>query len=149
MTRESIAQAAQKWAQGYAGAGAAMAAGIANPAKDPTQAAIDQKNTMVTEWNKSITNGSWESALRNAGQAGWQAGMTQKTIPMLGQRATVGQPHYAAFLQSWMPAITAAVESLPPRGTFAQNQARSAAMQQWEHDQRGKFRKVWRTGAHG
>jgi hypothetical protein len=149
LSRESIAAAAQKWANGYAGSGAAMAKGVQNPTRDPTAAAIAQQNAMVQGWNASITSGQWKASLASAGLAGWQAGMMQKTIPSLATRANVGQPHVTAFLNAWAPAITAAIQSLPPRGDYAANKARSGAMQDWEHAQRGKFRKMWRGQAFG
>lgn len=146
LSRESIQQAAQAWAAGYTASGAAIAAGVANPRVDPTQAAIAQQATLLQNFNAAVSSGQWAAGLRKSGLAGWQAGMTQKTIPSLGTRATAGQPHYLAFLQQWGPAVEAQVAALPARGDYNANKQRANAMMDWEHSQRGKYRKLWRGG---
>lgn len=146
LSRENIAAAAQKWAAGYTASGPAIQAGVQNPRTDPTQAAIAQQQTLLQNFNAAVSSGAWANGLRRAGLGGWQAGMMNKTIPSLGTRATAGQPHYQAFLNQWAPALEAAVAALPARGDFNANKQRASAMMDWQHQQRGKYRKLWRGG---
>lgn len=145
----TVQQMAANWAANYGASGAAMAKGVAQPSRDPTQAAIAQQSTMVSNWNAAVSSGQWASALAASGLAGWQAGMTQKTIPQLAQRAQVGQSHVAAFLNSWIPAVNQEVSSLPARGTYATNKQRLNTLLDWMHGQRGRYKHVWRSGAGG
>lgn len=146
LDRETIAQAAAAWAAGLTSAGTAISDGVKNPRASPTAQALAAKNLMVSAWNASITSGAWANNLSAAGDTAWAAGMMNKTIPNLATSASAGQPHYLAFAQQWFPALETAVGNLPARGDYAQNKARATAMMDWEHSQRGKFRKVWRGG---
>lgn len=149
MARKKLAnltpqQLAQKWSAGYGGSGANLAAGVANPTQDPTAAAIAQQTTMATNWNASINNGTWKANLQKAGLKGWQAGMTAKTIPNLANNAAAGQAHYQTFIAQWKGAVAGMVANLPARGSYAQNKARSAAMQDALHAVKGQYRRLWR-----
>lgn len=137
---------AQNWAQGYSNAGANLAAGVNNPTRDPTQAAIAAKDSMLAGINQAVQSGAWASGLQRAGLAGWQQGMKAYAQTGLATKAQKGQPRYAAFAQSYGPAITAQASSLPPRGPAGTNQARSAQINDWAHSQRGKYRHAWRGG---
>lgn len=147
--RGDFAGAAGKWAAGYSGAGEAIRKGIQNPKQSPTQAAIAAKDRMIAGINEAVSSGRWQNGLQASGDAGWQKGMTDKTIPSLGTRANAGKQHYAAFAQAWGGAVAAQANSLPPRGTFDQNLQRSTAMNTWMHQQKGKYRHMWRGGAGG
>lgn len=148
--RGQFAQSGQKWQSGYQNAGAAIQAGVQNPKQSPTNAAIAQVNTLITNLNAAFQGGSnsmWAQNLRRAGDQGWQAGMTAFAQAGLATKATKGGAHYAAFAQQYGPAVVQQANQLPARGDFAANMQRSQAMAQWEHSQRGKFRKLWRGGA--
>lgn len=144
---QTVQQLTTAWANGYGGSMAAITFGVNNPSRDPTAAAIAAQTTMVQNWNTSVSSGQWASALQKAGLAGWQAGMFKKTIPNLANNAAAGAAHYQAFMQAWAPAVTQMVAALPPRGTYQQNKARSAAMLDAMHLVKGKYRKLWRGGA--
>lgn len=146
MSHETIQQAAQKWAAGYSQAGPAIQRGVANPTRDPAQAAINAQNLLMTNWNNAVTSGRWAEGLARSGLAGWQAGMIGKTIPSLAARAQVGQAHYAAFLQQWIPPLQAMVQGMQPRGDYQTNRQRMLQVVDYMHSQRGRFRKVWRQG---
>lgn len=143
---ESAQQAAQKWAANYAASGPAIQAGVAQPRQDPTAAAIAQQTTLVQNFNQAVTSGAWANGLRKAGLAGWQTGMTKKTIPSLATRAQAGADHYQAFRSQWNAFLDSTLANLPARGTYEQNMQRARAMADAEHGQRGKFRKLWRGG---
>lgn len=145
LRKETPQQAAQKWAAGYAASGPAITAAMNDPnLPDPTQLAIAQQQVMIQQWNASVTSGRWASALKSAGKQAYVQGMLQKTVPSVAVRANAGSPHYAAFIAAWGPAVQSQVQQLPPRGDYAANKARANAMMDWQHSQKGKFKKLWR-----
>ena len=147
--RGQYAQSATKWQSGYQAAGPAITAGVQNPKQDPTAAAIAQVTNLVANFNAATAGGAqsqWAQALRRSGQAGWASGMSAFAASGLAAKAQKGQAHYATFAQQYGPAVLQAANSLPARGDFAQNQQRASQMAQWEHNQRGKYRKLWRGG---
>lgn len=145
--RGDFAGSGTRWSQGYANAGQNLIKGIAAPKRDPTQAAIAQKAALLAGFNSAVQSGQWEQGLARAGQAGWQAGMTQYAQTGLAAKAQKGQGHYTAFAQSYGQAIMGQVAGLPQRGPSGTNQQRSAAINDWAHQQRGKYRHAWRGGA--
>lgn len=145
--RGEFGKSADNWAAGYTASGPAIAKGIQQPKRSPTQAAIAAKDRMVAGINEAVASGRWQNALAAAGDAGWQEGMTKKTIPSLATRATAGKAHFSAFAAGYGGAVVAQAQSLPPRGDFNANMARSQAMAQWQHQNKGKYRKMWRGGA--
>jgi imidazolonepropionase-like amidohydrolase len=147
--RGQYQQSATNWQTGYAGAQAALTQGVANPSRDPTAAAIANVNGLIAGFNAATTGGAnsqWAQALRRAGQAGWAAGMTAFASSGLSQKASKGMPHFAAFAAQYGPAVTAYAAQLPARGAVGSNAQRSVDMQNWEHSQRGKYKKLWRGG---
>lgn len=145
--RGQFSQSAQAWQTGYSGSSQAMQAGVANPSQDPTAAAINNVNGLVAGFNAATTGGAqsiWANNLRKAGLAGWQTGMKNFAATGLANKAQIGAPHFLAFAQQYGPAVVAYAASLPARGDFATNQQRATMMSTWEHQQRGKYRKLWR-----
>jgi hypothetical protein len=148
--RGDFAGSATRWSSGYTNAGANLAKGVQNPKRDPTQAAIANVNGLITGFNAATAGGAqsqWAQALTRAGLAGWQTGMTQFAQTGLAAKAQKGMPHYQSFASGYGPAVVQQAASLPARADFATNMQRSQAMAQWEHNQRGKYRKLWRGGA--
>lgn len=137
-------QSAQNWQNGYANAGANLAAGVNNPTRDPSQAAIAAQAAMLAGINQAVTSGQWAAGLQRSGLAGWQQGMKTYAQTGLAAKAAKGNPHYAAFAQAYGPAVMGQVGSLPPRGPAGTNQQRSAALNDWSHSNRGKYRHAWR-----
>lgn len=138
---------ATRWQSGYSGAGAALAKGVQAPAKDPTAAAIGAVDQLVAGFNAATAGGSnsiWANALRKAGLGSWQSGMAQYAQTGLGQKATKGAPHYLQFASQFGPATMQAVQSLPSRQAVGSNSQRVIDLNNWQHAQRGKYRKLWR-----
>lgn len=146
--RGDFAGSAQRWSQGYTGAGPAITKGIAAPKRSPTASAVAAQDQLVSNFNQAVSSGRWAANLRRAGDQGWASGMTLFANSGLGTKATKGQPHFLAFAQQYGPAVLSQVQSLPQRGTFDQNQQRSAQLNQWAHQQKGKYKGAWR-GAGG
>jgi len=145
--RGDFAGSGQAWQTGYTAAGPNLVKGVQNPKRSPTQAAIAAVNQLVQNWNAALAGGAqsqWAQGLQRSGDAGWQQGMQQFAATGLAAKAAKGAPHYIAFAQQYGPAAVQQAASLTPRADFATNQQRSAQMQQWEHNQRGKFRHLWR-----
>lgn len=132
------------WQQGYGNAGANLKAGVAQPKKDPSQAAIAAKDSMVQGFNQAVTSGQWANGLQRSGLAGWQAGMNNYAQQGLANKAAKGAPHVSTFAQTYGPQLMQQAANLPARGPVGMNQQRSAALNDWAHSQRGKYRKLWR-----
>lgn len=145
--RGDFATAARNWATGYTASGPALIAGVKAPKRSPTQAAVGAKDRMVSGFNASVSDGTWERNITRSGDQGWMAGMTLFANSGLGTKATKGTPHYQAFAQAYGPAVVQQAQALPPRGSFEQNQQRSAQLNTWQHSQKGKFKGAWRGGA--
>lgn len=142
--RGDFAGSAQAWQTGYAAAGPNLTKGVAAPKRDPSQAAVAQQAALLSGFNAAVTSGQWASGLQKSGLAGWQAGMNTYAQTGLAAKAQKGAAHYQSFAQNYGPAIMGQVNSLPARGAAGTNQQRSAAINDWAHTQRGKYRKAWR-----
>lgn len=142
-----FAQGAQKWQQNYGASGANLKSGVAAPSRDPSAAAIAAKESMVAGFNAAITSGMWQQNLQRSGLAGWQAGMNKFADTGLSMAAQKGAQHVAAFANAYGPQVMQQVASLPARGPAGTNQQRSAQLNQWQHQNRGKNRAAWRGGA--
>lgn len=140
---------ASKWSSGLQGSTEAIKAGIQNPKQSPTQAAVAAKDRMVSQFNASVTDKTWENNITRSGDAGWRDGILKTGLARLATGAAKGQQHWQAFAAQYGPAIEAQKQTLPARGDFATNQQRSAALNGWAHSQKGKYRKLWRGGAGG
>ncbi len=101
----------------------------------------------------SAASGTWLQNINTAGEASFKAGLArvnQQNVATLvsTQGPTLysqgitnkGTPKYTTAAQQLIPALQNAAANLPPRGTLAQNIARSAAMIQAAAAMRGKYR---------
>jgi hypothetical protein len=80
---------AQLWSQNLANARTKMTQGVANPKRDPIQAAIAAKPKMQANFNTAMQQGgTYDKAMQQTSQATWQAGMTNTGIPRVIQAAT-------------------------------------------------------------
>jgi hypothetical protein len=145
--RGQFGQSGQNWANKYAQAGANLIAGVANPKRSPTEAAIANVNNLISGFNSATSGGSqslWAQNLRKAGDAGWANGMKDYANTGLASKAQKGGAHYAAYAANVGPQVMQAASQLPARGPAGTNGQRSQGMQDWLHGNRGKFRKLWR-----
>lgn len=145
--RGNFQGSAQNWSTGYTNAGPNLKAGVAAPSRDPTQAAAAAQDALLAGFNAAVTSGQWRNGLQRAGLAGWQNGMNNYAAQGLAMGAKKGQSRYQAFAQAYGPTIMSQVSSLPARGPAGTNQQRSAAINDWAHSQRGKYRHAWRGTA--
>lgn len=145
--RGQFAESAGNWQKGYAAAKANLTAGVANTPKDPTTAAVAQIDQLIAGFNAATTGGNssvWARNLLKAGKASWQAGMTAFAAAGLAAKAAKGQPHYAEFAQQYGSTLMGRVAALPPRGDFEANMTRSSTLNSWAHQNKGKYKKLWR-----
>lgn len=80
----------------------------------------------------SQTAAAKEKFKRNVGRVqlgDWQNAMITKGAPRIAEGAAGAQPKVEQFMTRFLPAVQAAVASLPPRGNLETNIARSAAFQ--------------------
>jgi hypothetical protein len=122
---KDAATAAAKWARNLAAAGPSIQAGVQQTSKDPTALAAAAADRAGAAYQAAIPK--MVAGLQRAGKAGWQQGMLTKGIARIAQGAQQGQAKTQAALAAIIPAVQAAVASLPPRGGLEQNLQRAAA----------------------
>ena len=69
----------------------------------------------------------------------WQESAATKGAPRLGTGATAAQPKFAAFMTSFLPALSSIVQNLPQGGTYEQNKQRFIAYADALHAKQGSF----------
>ncbi len=129
----SASTAAARWAQGLAGAGQKITEGVQSVTVAPGQAAARQKAVYVQ--NVAARADTWAKNTAAVSLPDWQAAAINKGVPRIASGAQAAQGKFEAFMNKLLPAINNAKASLPPRGTFDQNLARSAAMARALHGQ--------------
>ena len=125
------AQVAADWASRLGASSDKIARGVAAVTVAPGAAAARQKSV----WQQN-TAAAADKFARNVGRvslADWQSAMTTKGASRIASGASAAQPKMQAFLTNFLPFVTNAAASLPPRGSYEQNKARAAAMMDKVH----------------
>lgn len=128
----SAADAASKWQQNFGAAGQAWANGIESVTVAPGQAAAAAKDLYVAGVNNNANK--WASRVAAVPLQTWKSVSVQKGQSRLSSGAAAGLAKYQAAIQRVLDAEKTIVAGLPPRGSVAQNIARSSAFQQQMHD---------------
>lgn len=105
-------------------------AGVKNPKRDPIEAAIAQKETMVAKLTEVLAGNKWENALRFVGQSGWQKAALEKGASRYPEGIRAGIGKVKDFVGKFTPHLEAGmaeVENMPKR-TIEESIAKSAAM---------------------
>jgi hypothetical protein len=139
-TKSTPAAAAAKYQTKASSAGTYWAQGYLTSKTDPFVAAANQANY-------------WLQRLNETGVAGFQAGLARVNKQQVATLVSTsgptlynqgitnkGVPRYTASITNLLPAMQQAAANLPPRGTDAQNDARSAAMVAALRAMRGVYR---------
>jgi hypothetical protein len=139
-TKTTPALAAQKYQAKASVAGNYWALGYLTAKTDPFVAAANQANY-------------WLQRLNEVGVAGFQAGLGRVNKPQVAAMVAAqgptlynqgitnkGVPRYTASIANLLPAMQTAAQNLPPRGSDAQNDQRSALMIQALRAMRGHYR---------
>lgn len=129
--------AAQRWVSGLSGATQKITEGIAAVTVAPGQAAARQRAVYVA--NVTAAAETWARNVGRVTLSDWQQASTTKGVPRIASGAQQAQSKMQQVMTKLLPAIDSAVKSLPPRGTFEQNVARSTAMMTKLHSQAGQF----------
>lgn len=130
-------QAAANWGTGFAAAGPKYQAGVESVTVAPGQLAAAQKAAYLAgvQNNANI----WATRVASVDLASWKNAASTVGAQRLATGATKGQAKMAAFMQAFIPQLQSVVGSLPPRGTFDQNMARSMNYAQALHAKKGQF----------
>lgn len=136
MTNQTPDQIAARWAQGLAGAGTRITAGVQGVTTAPGQAAARQAQVWVA--NTQAAANKWAANTGAVTLADWQNAMTTKGIPRIGAGAQAAQGKFAQFMSTLLPNIAAVNQSLPARGNIDANIARAAAFARGLHQRYAK-----------
>lgn len=118
--------AAANWASKFSGAGTKAQAGAEAVTVSPGALAARQANVWATNVAASVQKFQRRVGAVTLNQ--WQQAYITTGIPRFGSGAQKGQPKMEQFMTAFLPALTSAVQSLPPRGTYDQNKARAIAL---------------------
>jgi hypothetical protein len=123
-----LATVVSRWQQGAGGAQQKYVDGIRNTTKDPIAAAVNASQSMLQNFQASVTSGRWQRAITAVGKAGWQAASEAKAANY-GVGIAAGTTAYEQAMQTWLPRINQAASAVQqmPSGTLALNLARANA----------------------
>ena len=131
------ASAAQRWVNGMGAAGTKVTAGVQRVSTAPGAAAARQQQVYASQ--VAANAGKWARKVAAVSLASWQEATITKGIPRLASGANAAEAKMASFMSSFLPVLSASVGSLPSRGTYEQNKARSIALMDALHAKAGSF----------
>lgn len=127
---------ASRWATGMSGATARYTEGVQSVRVAPGQLAAAQAGVWVQ--NVTAAQQRFASRVASVSLASWQQSAINKGAPRLASGAAASQDKFQQFANSFLPALSNIVSSLPPRGTFDQNVARLTQYIQSVHQLKGQ-----------
>ncbi len=131
-------QAAEAWVASAGRAATNWAQGVQSFNGDWAGATTSQQTAMQTNWQQAVSSGRWAAGVNNTGTGGWKSATQAKSANYsVGFQA--GASRQASAIAKILAYEAQVVSSLPPRGTFEQNVARSVAVQTALHSQRGNL----------
>jgi len=119
-----------KWHRRGRGAREDYKWGVENPSRDPRDAAIEQKETLVAKMAATETWDKWERRLKERGKKKWY----DKTPKIGADRYTsgieAGKPFYEEFAKAFKPHLDAGLEEIRkmPKATLEDAIAKAEAM---------------------
>lgn len=129
--------AAQAWVTGMQGATTKYTAGVNAVKVAPGQLAAAASAVWAANVAAAVNKFATNSA--KVTLSGWQNAAITKGAPRLGTGATAAQPKFAAFMTSFLPALTNIVNGLPARGSYEANKQRFLSYSDALHAQAGNF----------
>jgi hypothetical protein len=124
---KSAAEAADKWATGFGGAGTAYAAGIDAVDVPPGQLAVAAVDRYASGVQANIPK--WVARTGSYPLAAWKDAAKTKGGQRLASGATAGKAKYMQRMVPVMATMGSVINGLPPRGTVEQNVQRSSQFQ--------------------
>lgn len=131
-------QAAQAWRDSAGRAGTNWQAGVNSYSGDWASATTSQQATMQTNWQQAVSSGRWSAGVNRVGTGGWK----QATVSKASNYSTgfqAGADRQAAAIGKILAAEANIVQSLPPRGDFAQNVNRATQVMTQLHALKGQL----------
>jgi hypothetical protein len=135
---KTAAQAAAAWEQSAGRAATNYSDGVNSYSGDWAGATTRQQTVMQTNLNAAITSGRWAAGVTNRGTAGWKSATVAK-IGNYSTGFTAGASRQASAIAKILQAEANIVGSLPPRGTYEQNKARSTTVMDSLHALKGQL----------
>ena len=123
----SAAAVAEKWKNNFGAAGAAWAAGIDSVQVAPGVAAAAAADRYVSGVTSNVSK--WSSRVAGVSLQSWKDTSKAKGQSRLATGAQAGLGKYQTQIQRVLDAEKTIIAGLPPRGTVAENIARSSAFQ--------------------
>lgn len=105
-------------------------AGVKKPKRNPIEAAIAAKETMVAKLTEVLAGTKWEDALRFVGEEGWRTAALKKGAPRYPEGIRAGLNKVKDFVGKFAPHLEAGmadVEKMPKR-TLEESIEKAAAM---------------------
>lgn len=124
VTTQSPSQIADRWAQNLGAAGTKITAGVNAVTESPTAKAARAVDRQVAGVQAAAASGKTAAALNAVTLPQWQQAFITKGVPRIATGATAAKPAFTNFMTQLLPAMSAAVAQLPPRGDLEQNIAR-------------------------
>lgn len=109
-----VSQIAKKWADVTPGRSAQYESGVKSPKESWASQAIAAKEAYEQGITDSISRGSRESGIQQAGDAKWQRGAVTKGVTRFGPGVRAAQQDYQQGFAPYQSVISGT--SLPPRG---------------------------------
>ena len=138
MTALTADQIAQDWANKLGGAQTKMEAGARAVAMAPGAAAAQQK--AVWAQNVAASIDKWARNVAAVTKDSWVSDYVTKGLPRVGTGATAAIPKMTQFFNKLLPVIASGRQSLPARGSYAQNKARANAWMDYMHSKAGQLK---------
>jgi hypothetical protein len=133
----SAADAAANWGTGFGAAGPKYTAGINAVTVAPGVAA--SQNVQGYLAGVQASSKIWQAKMAAQDLSQWKAAAAGVGAQRLATGATKGQAKIQQFFQQFIPDLTNIVGSLPQRGTYEQNMARSRAFADALHAKKGQY----------
>jgi hypothetical protein len=108
-------QFAIRWEKGMRGAAERIESGVNAVTEAPGAKAAARADFWLQQVNAS--KDKWQQNTAAVSLSSWKESMIKKGIPALQNAVTLAKPKVAAMANKLIPAINAAVESLPARGS--------------------------------
>lgn len=126
VTNLSPTAIATRWQQGMAGATTRIKTGVEAVKTAPGVAAANASAAWLSGVQNAVTK--FKRNVAAVTLQSWQTDFITKGLPRIATGATAAEPKMAAFMTAWVPFLQRTVPTLPARGNFTQNLARSQAM---------------------
>ena len=136
MAQKTVQSATSKWLSGINSGLTNYTDGVNAVRTSPGQLAAAAADTWAA--NVAAAKSLFRSKSAAVSLQAWQADTIAKA-DRWASGASAGEGKFNAFMSAFLPKVYAAVAQLPPRGAFAQNKVRAAAMMDALHQMKGSF----------